>query len=117
MSKNSRVKPECAEMLPECVRREPSREGPLRPCAPWRRSFVCPSEDAWKEHRDDSKVKPTYAEMVPECERWDICRTKAFEYARHGLIETFVMGRKRYVVIASLESLPARLRAMQGGQS
>jgi hypothetical protein len=55
--------------------------------------------------------------MVPECERWDICRTKAFEYARHGLIETFVMGRKRYVVIASLESLPARLRAMQGGQS
>jgi hypothetical protein len=58
---------------------------------------------------------PTYAELVKECERWDICRTKAFDYARRGLIDTFVMGRKRYVVIASLESLPERLRAAQGG--
>jgi hypothetical protein len=39
---------------------------------------------------------------------------KAFEYSRLRLIETFLLGRKRYVVIASLESLPARLRAIKG---
>jgi hypothetical protein len=60
----------------------------------------------------DARCTPAYAEMVPECERWDICRTKAFEYARRGLIDTFTMGRKRYVYIASLAALPDRLRQL-----
>lgn len=63
------------------------------------------------------KSEPAYAAMVPECKRWDICRTEAFRLARLGLIDTFAIGRKRYVWIASLESLPARLHAIQGGQS
>ena len=65
----------------------------------------------------ESTTRPAYAEMVPECDRWDICRTEAFRLARLGLIDTFAIGRKRYVWIASLESLPARLRAIREGRS
>jgi len=54
---------------------------------------------------------PGFAPMVQECLRWGICRTKAFELAKAGLIETFSVGRKRYVVIRSLEILPTRMKA------
>lgn len=58
---------------------------------------------------------PKFAVMVEECKRWGIPRTSAFKLARLRLIETFLIGRKRYVLIDSLQSLPTRLRAMQGG--
>ncbi len=51
-----------------------------------------------------------YSALIPECARWGIGRTKAFELVRRGLLETFTIGRKRYVLLESLASLPERLR-------
>jgi len=50
-----------------------------------------------------------YGLLVPECAKRNIQRTTAFRLAREGLIETFLIGRRRYVKIASLDSLPDRL--------
>ncbi len=50
-----------------------------------------------------------YGPLVPECKRRGIAKTTAFHLARKGLIETFMLGRKRFVRIASLESLPDRI--------
>lgn len=64
----------------------------------------------------ENQIRPMFAEMVPECRKWSIGRTRAFELARLGLIDTFRDGRKRYVLIASLESLPSRLRQNGGAK-
>lgn len=53
---------------------------------------------------------PEYGELVRECARWGIRRTKAFDLARKNLIQTFLIGRKRYVWINSLASLPLRIK-------
>lgn len=50
-----------------------------------------------------------YGPMVLECQRRGIGRTMAYELQKRGLIETFLIGSKRMVRIASLESLPDRL--------
>ena len=117
MNKKSRVEPECPEMLPAGVRRQPSCDVSLRQCLPQHRSCERSTDDRRQENRDSPNVKPAYAAMVAECARWNICRTEAFRLARMGLLDTFAIGRKRYVWIASLESLPTRLRASQEGQS
>ena len=54
---------------------------------------------------------PEYGELVAECARWGIRRTKAFELSRLKLIDTFSIGRKKYVMLESLATLPARLSA------
>lgn len=51
-----------------------------------------------------------YGPMVLECQRRGIGRTMAYELHKKGLIETFLIGAKRMVTIASLESLPDRLK-------
>lgn len=56
---------------------------------------------------------PEYGELVSECARWGIRRTKAFELARRKLIQTFMIGRKRYVLIASLATLPTRIESSE----
>lgn len=53
--------------------------------------------------------EPAFGPLVPECRRHGIGRTKAFELAAAGLIETFQIGTKRYVVLDSLRTLPRRL--------
>ncbi len=58
---------------------------------------------------------PTFGPLVETCKRYGINRTTAFRLAQEKLLETFLIGRKRFVYIASLESLPERLRAAQGG--
>lgn len=52
---------------------------------------------------------PLYAALVPECARWGIGKTKAFELCRNKTLESFKIGRKRYVMIESLAKLPGRL--------
>ncbi len=47
--------------------------------------------------------------LVAECARRGIGRTTAFKLARERQLETFSIGRRRYVLIASLDSLPFRL--------
>ena len=53
--------------------------------------------------------EPTFAPMVETCAAFGIGRTKAFELDSKGLIETFQIGTKRYVMIESLRALPQRL--------
>lgn len=50
-----------------------------------------------------------YGPLVPTCAEYGIRRSRAHEYAQNGLIDTFSMGRKRYVYRASLDTLPERL--------
>lgn len=57
--------------------------------------------------------QPPYALLVPACLARGISRTVAFDMVRKGLLDSFCIGRRRYVYMASLDSLPARLAALQ----
>lgn len=50
-----------------------------------------------------------FGPLVEECARRGISKTVAFDLVKRGLLETFPIGRRRYVRIASLESLPDRM--------
>lgn len=51
--------------------------------------------------------------LVTACAERDISRTVAFELARKGLIENFLIGKRRYCYVDSLDTLPARLAAAE----
>lgn len=51
----------------------------------------------------------TFGGLVAECEKRDIGRTVAFELAADGLLDTFTIGRRRYVYLDSLDTLPQRI--------
>lgn len=53
-----------------------------------------------------------YRPFIPECEKRGIGKTKAYELASAGLIETFTIGSKRYVYLDSLLTLPQRLNSV-----
>lgn len=50
-----------------------------------------------------------FGPLVDECRARGIGRTVAFELARNGLIETFNIGRRRFVMLDSLDRLPDAL--------
>jgi hypothetical protein len=54
---------------------------------------------------------PTFGPLVPTCRAHGIGRTKAFELAAAGLLDSFTVGTKRYVLLESLRTLPERLAA------
>lgn len=56
---------------------------------------------------------PSYGPLVETCKRYGINRTTAFRLVRENLIETFCVGNRRFVMVASLNSLPERLRNNQ----
>lgn len=58
-------------------------------------------------------LNPPYAPMVEACARFHISRTMAYRFEREGLIDTFRIGRRVFVMLPSLETLAARLRAAQ----
>src|SRR3546814_16375825 len=51
--------------------------------------------------------------FIPECAKRGIGKTKAYELADAGLLETFPIGTQRYVYLASLLTLPPRIAATQ----
>jgi len=51
--------------------------------------------------------------MVERCNEHGISRTVAFELARKELIKTFTIGKRRYVYLDSLRTLPERLAASE----
>jgi hypothetical protein len=59
---------------------------------------------------------PTYLPLVTACANRGVSRTVAFELARKGLLETFTIGKRRYVYLDSLRTLPERLTAAGGGE-
>jgi hypothetical protein len=57
-----------------------------------------------------------YRPFIPECAKRGIGKTKAYELAKAGLLETFPIGSKRYVYMDSLLGLPQSLQAMAGAK-
>lgn len=57
----------------------------------------------------ESPTPPTYRPLVTACAEHGISRTVAFELARAGKLETFTLGRRRYVNLESLRTLPERM--------
>ena len=58
---------------------------------------------------------PSYAPLVEACKAHGISRTVAFDLAKKNLIENFTIGKRRYVYLESLRTLPVRL-AERGGK-
>lgn len=54
---------------------------------------------------------PTFRPMVEACRDCGISRTKAYQLANSGQLETFKLGARRYVLLDSLRTLPERLKA------
>lgn len=52
---------------------------------------------------------PYFGPLVACCAANGISRSVAFELARKGLLETFRINSRRYVMLASLKSLPETL--------
>lgn len=52
-----------------------------------------------------------FGPFIPECTKRGIGKTRAYELADAGDLETFLIGSKRYVYLDSLLSLPTRLAA------
>ncbi|MDE1894079.1 MAG: hypothetical protein KGM96_15430 [Acidobacteriota bacterium] len=61
----------------------------------------------------DAANEPAFLPFVETCQEHGISRTAAYRLADRGLIETFTLGRRRYVVMESLRSLPDRMRDME----
>lgn len=55
---------------------------------------------------------PYFKPLVDACQEHGICRTVAFDLSRRGLLSTFSIGKRRYVHMDSLRTLPERLAAM-----
>lgn len=60
---------------------------------------------------------PQFGPLVENCKAHGICRSVAFELASTGLLDTFKIGARRYVMLASLHSLPMRLRQSSPSRS
>ena len=57
-------------------------------------------------------VEPKYQRLATACAAYGITRSRAYKLAEAGLLETFKMGRSRFVYLDSLRSLPERLAAL-----
>ncbi len=56
-----------------------------------------------------TQVEPTYRPLVTACAEHGISRSVAFDLVKLGKLETFTIGTRRYVLLESLRTLPARL--------
>jgi hypothetical protein len=65
----------------------------------------------------DTRTHPAYGPMVEVCGHHGISRTVAFELARTGLLDTFRIGARRYVMLDSLRALPQRLAEREASES
>lgn len=63
-----------------------------------------------------AKFEPAYGPMVEVCGNHGISRTVSFELARTGLLDTFTIGKRRYVFLESVRKLPERLAAVEAGE-
>lgn len=60
-----------------------------------------------------SPAPRTFGGLVREAEKRDIGKTKAFEFAKLGLIETFKIGNRKYVYLDSFDTLPDRIAKVE----
>ena len=54
-----------------------------------------------------------FGPFIPECSKKGLGKTKAYELANAGLLETFQIGSKRYIYLDSLLTLPRRLQEVR----
>lgn len=62
-----------------------------------------------------TQIEPTYAPLVEACRAHGIGRTRAFELARDKKLRTFQIGKRTFVYLESLRTLPERLHPGVGG--
>ena len=65
-----------------------------KPAKPARAVFAC---------------NPSYGPLVPTAAAFGVSRSVAFKLASEGKLETFTIGKRRYVYLDSLRTLPERL--------
>jgi hypothetical protein len=58
---------------------------------------------------DGTNTYRAFRAFIPECARHDIGKTTAYALANEGMLETFLIGSKRYVYLDSIATLPERL--------
>ena len=69
-----------------------------------------PSNRGDRTRRDRAQLTGApYGRLVEVCDAFHIPRTKAFAYAKAGLLTTFMLDRQRMVEVQSVETLPMRL--------
>ena len=56
-------------------------------------------------------ITPDFLPFVQACRAHGISRTVAYGLANDGLLDTFHIGRSRYVLVESLKTLPDRMKA------
>lgn len=61
-------------------------------------------------------VPRPYRSLVAACAERDISRTVAYELIYKGLLDSFLIGRRRYVYLDSLDTLPQRLAVAQSAE-
>jgi len=59
----------------------------------------------------DTCEQRDFRPFIPECAKVGIGRSKAYELAGAGLLETVMIGRRRFIFLDSLYTLPQRLSA------
>lgn len=55
----------------------------------------------------------TFYPLVKYCAAHGICRSIAFDLAAAGVLDTFLIGNRRYVMLASMKALPNTIRHRQ----
>lgn len=58
-------------------------------------------------------IAPTFALLTESCAAHGISRSMAYKLIHDGLLDTFIIKRRRYVLLESLRTLPERLITQQ----
>lgn len=59
-------------------------------------------------------IEPKYQRLTAACAAYGIKRSYAYKLVQAGLLDTFTIGKGRYVYLASLQTLPMRLNELPG---
>lgn len=62
-------------------------------------------------------TQPNFIPLTQGLQAYGISRTRGFELVKAGLLETFLIGRRRYVLLDSLRSLPERASGWTRGKT
>lgn len=58
----------------------------------------------------DTNEQREYGPFLAECAKRGLAKTKSYQLANDGLLETFHIGSKRFVYLDSLLALPNKLQ-------
>lgn len=56
-----------------------------------------------------ARAEPAFGPLTEECANHGISRSAAYRLIASGDLATFLVGRRRYVLLDSLKSLPTRM--------